>query len=175
MPTSRRLPFYIAGGAAVSALAVTGGILAANSGGSGGGTPAAAASSSVATSNTGLGQILVDGKGRTVYLFEKDTGPTSTCTGSCTQYWPPVPANGTVQATGQASAAEVGSIAEAGGGRQLSYAGHPLYYFVGDKHTGDTKGQALDQFGALWYALDAGGNAVTQTASSGSSNYGGGY
>jgi predicted lipoprotein with Yx(FWY)xxD motif len=174
MPTSKRLPLYIAGGAAVSALAVTGGILAANSGGSGG-APAAAASSSVATSNTGLGQILVDGKGRTVYLFEKDTGPATTCTGSCTTYWPPVPANGTVQAKGQASTTEIGSITTPGGGRQLSYAGHPLYYFIGDKKAGDTKGQALDQFGALWYALDAGGNAVTQAASTGTSNYGGGY
>ena len=72
----------------------------------------------------------------------------SGCTSSRTSYWPPVPANAVVHAGGGASAADLSSIPAPSGGRQLSYAGHPLYYFIGDHHTGDTNGQALDQFGA---------------------------
>jgi predicted lipoprotein with Yx(FWY)xxD motif len=177
MPTTKRLPFYIAGGAAVSALAVTGGILASQSGSSSAAySPAGntAAANVITTRGTGLGQILVDGAGRTIYLFAKDTGPAATCTSSCLSYWPAVPATAGEHVAGQASAADLGSIAETGGGRQSSYAGHPLYYFVGDKHAGDTNGQALDQFGAKWYVLDPAGAAITQTGKANNSN-GGGY
>jgi predicted lipoprotein with Yx(FWY)xxD motif len=172
MPTRKRLPLYLAGGAAVSALAVTGGLIAsAQSGAAKPATgPSAAAATTVQTRTTGLGPILVDGQGRTLYLFAKDTGDQPSCTGTCAGYWPPVPANGAVHAGGGASATDLGMIAESGGGEQLSYAGHPLYYFVGDHKAGDTTGQALNQFGGLWYALTPTGTAVTQSAS----NTGGG-
>ena len=167
MTTSKRLPLCIAGGAAVAALAVTGGIVLSSQSNAakpaGGATPAAG--TTVQTRTTGLGRILVDGSGRTVYLFAKDPTNQPTCTGACATYWPPVLANGTAQAGGGASAADLTTIAP-GGHQQLSYAGHPLYYFIGDHKAGDTTGQGLDQFGARWYALTPAGSAVTQSADS---------
>lgn len=161
---SKRLPFYVAGGAAISALAVAAGLLATDSGAASSSGREAAATTTIQTRTTGLGQIVVDGRGRTVYLFAKDTGDRSSCTGACASFWPPVPAGRVVHAGGGASAAELARITAPGGGQQLSYAGHPLYYFIGDHHAGDTNGQALNQFGATWYTLSPAGGPVTQTA-----------
>ena len=176
MRTSTRLPLYLAGGAAAIALAIGGGIVASQSGG---GKPAANSSpvsgATVQTRNTGLGNILVDSKGRTVYLFTKDMGNSATCTGTCLSYWPPVQANGNLQVGGGASATQLATITTPGGGHQLSYAGHPLYYFVGDHKAGDTSGEALDQFGGLWYALAPNGSAVTQATANAGNGGGGGY
>lgn len=175
MQTSKRLPLYLAGGAAVTALAIGGGIIASESGAAKPAANRSAASGvTVQTRNTGLGNILVDGKGRTVYLFTKDMGNSVNCTGACLSYWPAVPANADLQVGGGASATDLTTITTPGGGHQLSYAGHPLYYFVGDHKAGDTSGQALDQFGGPWYALAPNGSAVTQSASNGGSG-GGGY
>jgi predicted lipoprotein with Yx(FWY)xxD motif len=177
MIASGRLPLFVAGGAGLSALAV---VLGLTAGLSGAKRPAASPSpsSTVVTtrSDTGLGQILVDAQGRTLYLFAKDTGPASTCQGSCASYWPPVPASGAPHAAGGAAAASLGVIARSGGSRQLSYAGHPLYYFVGDNKAGQTRGQGLDQFGAKWFVLNAAGTAVVNPPSNtGNTGSGGGY
>jgi len=174
---SGRLPLYVAGGAGLSALAVVLGLTVAHSGAK---RPAVSASPSptvVATrGNTGLGQILVDAQGRTLYLFAKDAGPTSTCQGSCASYWPPVPVSGVPHAAGGAASTSLGVIVRSGGSRQLSYAGHPLYYFVGDSKAGQTRGQGLDQFGAKWFALNASGAAVVNGPSTaGNPGGGGGY
>jgi predicted lipoprotein with Yx(FWY)xxD motif len=179
MIASGRLPLYVAGGAGLSALAVVLGLTAGHSDAK---RPAASSSpsSTVVTtrSDTGLGQILVDAQGRTLYLFAKDTGPTSTCQGSCASYWPPVPVpvSGVPHAAGGATSTSLGVIARSGGSRQLSYAGHPLYYFVGDSKAGQTRGQGLDQFGAKWFALNAAGAAVVNGPSTaGNTGGGGGY
>jgi predicted lipoprotein with Yx(FWY)xxD motif len=117
-----------------------------------------------------LGQILVDSQGRTLYLFEKDTGTTSECSGSCAVAWPPVLTTGQATAGTGATASMIGTTQRADGGTQVTYNGHPLYTFVKDQKAGDTTGQAVDAFGAVWYVLSPSGNAVTGApAASGSS------
>jgi predicted lipoprotein with Yx(FWY)xxD motif len=173
MIATKRLPLYILIGAVVSALAVVLGLTVSHSGAKGATVNAAPKTTVVKTRTTKYGQILVDAQGRTLYLFKKDNGMSSSCSGSCASYWPPVPVAGQPQAAGGAMASSIAVITRSGGQKQLSYAGHPLYYFIGDHKAGQTTGQGSDQFGAEWYVLDATGAAVTSAPSSG--NQGGGY
>jgi predicted lipoprotein with Yx(FWY)xxD motif len=178
MIRSKRLPLYVAGGAGLSALAAVFGLTVSHSGSGAGALSASPPSTVVQTRVTGLGQILVDAQGRTLYSFAKDTGPTSTCEGSCASAWPPVPVSDVPHADGGAAAASVGVITGSGKNLQLSYAGHPLYYFVGDDKAGQTNGQAVSQFGAKWYVLNSAGTAVLHAPSdpgnAGNSGSGGG-
>ncbi|MCW2718304.1 hypothetical protein [Pseudonocardia sp.] len=140
----------------------------ASGGGYGAAAPATSApvatATSVATVQTvtasGLGTILADGQGRSLYLFEADTGTTSTCTGGCAQVWPPVLSAAAAHAAGGAAAQLVSTTRRADGTEQLAYHGHPLYYYVGDRAAGDVHGQGLNQFGAGWYVLDPHGNKI---------------
>src|SRR6188472_2064702 len=119
-------------------------------------TPAPAAKSAAVTvklSKTKLGHILTDGKGRTLYLFEKDKGTKSSCFGPCATGWPPLTATGKPALAGGLAVAKLGTTARSGGARQVTFAGHPLYYFVGDKAAGQTAGEGVKAFGAEWYAL----------------------
>jgi predicted lipoprotein with Yx(FWY)xxD motif len=118
------------------------------------------AGTTVAARQDPLGTILIDGSGRTVYLFEKDTSPTSTCTGDCASAWPPVTTTGAAHAGPGATASLVATTPRADGPTQLTYAGHPLYYYAGDHTAGDTHGQGLDQFGAGWYVLTPAGTKI---------------
>jgi predicted lipoprotein with Yx(FWY)xxD motif len=136
------------------------------SGTSGGGT---AATVGVATSGS-LGTILVDAQGRTVYLFQADTGRTSTCNGACATAWPPVTVTGTPTVGGNANAALVGTTARSDGSMQVTYNGHPLYRYIGDSSAGSTSGQGVNAFGALWYVVNPSGNQVTSASSSSSSS-----
>jgi predicted lipoprotein with Yx(FWY)xxD motif len=128
-----------------------------------GSAPAAAAPSAtqhadmLRLGSTGLGSILTDGTGRTVYLFEKDAGTTSTCYGACAGYWPPVTTAGAPGSTGGLDATMLGTSMRSDGSRQVTYAGHPLYYFAGDRQPGSTQGEGLKNFGGGWYVLDAHG------------------
>ncbi len=119
----------------------------------------AAATIAVAT-NSKLGQILVDGKGITVYLFVKDTGTSSTCYTSCAQVWPPVLTSGEPQAGTGATASLLGTTTRTDGKVEVTYAGHPLYYFVSDKQPGEATGQGVDNFGGLWWVLTPSGAAM---------------
>jgi predicted lipoprotein with Yx(FWY)xxD motif len=107
-----------------------------------------------------LGQIIVDGRGRSLYLFEKDTHGRSACAGVCAQYWPPLLTNGGSIALKGAKTSLLGSIHRADGTRQVSYAGHPLYLFSGDTKRGQTNGEGLHDFGAGWYALTPSGKKI---------------
>jgi predicted lipoprotein with Yx(FWY)xxD motif len=109
---------------------------------------------------TALGRTLVDAKGRTLYLFEADKPNASNCSGACLSIWPPLTSGPEPQANGGALAAKIGTISSAGGKHQVTYSGHPLYYYVGDQKPGDTKGQGLNQFGAKWYVLGPTGNKI---------------
>jgi predicted lipoprotein with Yx(FWY)xxD motif len=127
--------------------------------------PAATSGAGVATvsvvHNGELGSILVAGpKRRTVYLFAADKGPASTCSGSCAEVWPPVTTSGAPKATSGAKAADLGTITRSDGTKQVTYKGHPLYYYVGDPNSGDTSGQGINSFGAPWYVLAPSGSAV---------------
>jgi predicted lipoprotein with Yx(FWY)xxD motif len=152
-------------------------LVAAGCGGSGGTStaPAKAAGGSSATvsvANTGLGNILVDSQGRTLYLFQKDSGTKSTCSGGCATAWPPLRASGKPTAGSGAKASLLGTTPRSDGQPQVTYDGHPLYGYQGDSKPGDTNGQGINGFGALWYVLSATGNQITAASSSsgGSSN-----
>src|SRR4051812_37030148 len=160
----------IVGGVIVGAAAAAGiGIAIAGTGGGGGGyggngaakvAPDTAATTNVQTAQTSLGSVLVDGRGRTLYLFEKDTNNASKCTGSCVSIWPPLTTTGTPQAMGAAQASLIGAVRRADGAMQVTYHGHPLYLYVGDSKAGDVRGQGLNQFGAVWDAVGPAGNGL---------------
>jgi len=152
----------------VSALAVAGCGSSNSSNGSTGASATTPTPTSRAASidlrTTSLGKVLVDGSGRTLYLFEKDKGPRSMCAGACASAWPPVTTTGAPTAGAGVAAAKLGTVKRTGS-EQVLYAGHPLYTYVGDGSPGQTTGQALDQFGAEWYVLGANGGKVEKGGS----------
>jgi predicted lipoprotein with Yx(FWY)xxD motif len=124
----------------------------------------AAAGSAVSIRSTSLGKTLVDAQGRTLYLFEGDKTNVSTLSSAGLAVWPRFVATGAVKAVGGAQGAKIGTITSPSGVRQVTYNGHPLYYYVGDSKPGSTRGQNLNEFGALWYVLGPTGNAVTSAS-----------
>ena len=149
--------------------------------GSGGGTAtalpktASGQPATVGVANSGLGKILVDSQGRTLYLFQKDSGTTSTCAGACASDWPPLPANGKPTAGDGATASWLGVSKRSDGSPQVSYNGHPLYLYEGDQERGNTNGQGVTAFGAAWFALSPAGTQVSgqPSGSAGGSSSGG--
>jgi predicted lipoprotein with Yx(FWY)xxD motif len=123
-------------------------------------THAAAARSSISVRRTPLGKILVDGNGRTLYLFEHDRANKSNCSNGCLTVWPALTAHARPHARGGAIGSKIGTIRRANGTRQVTYAKHPLYYYAGDTKPGDTSGQGLNQFGAKWYVLSPAGRKI---------------
>jgi predicted lipoprotein with Yx(FWY)xxD motif len=126
------------------------------------GAPAPAAAPTTATTldvgNSTLGPILVDNQGRSLYLFEADTGPTSSCTSaSCIAEWPPLLATGSPQVGGGLAGNQLGTTTRANGQKQITFSGHPLYYFAGDSQPGTTSGEGLNDNGGLWYAVHTNG------------------
>ena len=134
---------------------------------------ASGAAATVGVSNEGLGNILVNSKGRTLYLFTRDSGTMSECSGACAVNWPPLKATGKPTIGTGANASLTSTTSRPGGTKQVTYNGHPLYLFKGDSNPGDTNGQGLNAFGGNWYALSAAGNKITKQPSS--SGGGGGY
>lgn len=115
----------------------------------------------VTTEHTSLGTVLAAGpKHLTVYLFEADKGTTSTCNGACAQVWPPVTTTGAPKAEGGAVAANLGTTTRADGTKQVTYKGHPLYWYASDSQAGETTGQGINGFGALWWVMSPSGSKV---------------
>jgi predicted lipoprotein with Yx(FWY)xxD motif len=143
--------------------------------------PGSAASGSAATviktASASGGTFLTDGSGRAVYLWVKDTGDASMCTGACAGAWPPVTTTSTATASGGAQASDLGTITRSDGTKQVTYDGHPLYYFAGDSGPGMATGQGSDEFGAKWWLVQPSGSDDTASISSfsatGSSGSGG--
>jgi len=179
--TRRPLPLLILGATAALAMAGCGSSggggstgAAASSGGNayGGSSTAAAAPkpatssgpATIATKKTDLGTILVDGQGRTLYLWVADKGGKSVCDGACAQAWPTVLTKGAPKATGAVKASLLGTTKRANGTTEVTYKGHPLYTFVEDHAPGDTTGQGSNGFGALWWVLSPAGQAITTAA-----------
>jgi predicted lipoprotein with Yx(FWY)xxD motif len=128
-------------------------------------TPAATptpemAGTSVGTGMAALGQIVVDGRGVTLYLFEADHGTTSVCYGACAQNWPPLFTHGSPVALTGVNPSLLGTTARTDGATQVTYNGHPLYFFVGDHKPGDTTGQGINAFGGGWDVLSPSGNKI---------------
>lgn len=108
----------------------------------------------------GLGDILVDDKGNTLYLFLADKKNKSNCTGACAKAWPPLLTKGAAEVGKGVDKKLLDKTKRSDGDEQVTYNGHPLYYYAGDTEPGQTNGQNLDQFGAEWYVLDAKGKQV---------------
>ena len=140
-------------------------------GGSAGAASPAPLKTTVGVANTGLGKILVNSQGRTLYLFKKDVGTKSACYGACAQNWPPLHSSGKPTAGSGADASLLGTTMRSDGKPQVTYNGHPVYLFKNDSQAGDTTGEGINAFGGSWYALSASGNQVSATPA----NSGGGY
>jgi predicted lipoprotein with Yx(FWY)xxD motif len=163
---------------AFALLAVTGAVVIAGCGGGSNSTssesagPGGGEGKSVATGGgtgtiagaevSGLGTVLVDSSGMTVYEFTEDSGTTSNCYGECEAAWPPVTAAGKPTAGEGATTADLGTAKRKDGTVQVTYKGHPLYTFSGDQAPGEANGSELD---GTWFALDEAGTAVEGTAS----------
>jgi predicted lipoprotein with Yx(FWY)xxD motif len=205
-PTSRKVSLALKIGLPLAAFAVLAAACSNGSSGSSGAasTPASPASSASSASsgssaagasatsatvdvhtNNGT-SVLTDSAGRALYLFGSDTSTKSTCSGACATAWPPLTAKGAPTAGPGAKAADLATITRPGGTKQVTYAGHPLYYFAGDNAAGQTNGEGSTAFGAPWYLLTPSGQQITSltptsaqsstppTPSSGS-NAGGGW
>jgi predicted lipoprotein with Yx(FWY)xxD motif len=122
-------------------------------------------STTVSTATSKLGRILVDSRGRTLYLFEKDKRGRSACAGACATYWPPLLTRGKPTAARAANKTLLGTTRRADGTTQVTYAGHPLYRFVQDTKPGQTTGQDLHDIGAGWYVLAPAGAKIESDGS----------
>jgi predicted lipoprotein with Yx(FWY)xxD motif len=105
------------------------------------------------------GRILADGRGRALYLFTKDEAK-SRCYGDCARAWPPFLTNGKPRAGRHVKAALLGTVKRSDGKRQVTYAGHPLYYYVGDHEPGEVLCQAVFEYGGYWYVVKRSGEPV---------------
>ncbi len=170
MIQTRKLKIASAAAVVLSALAIT---ACGSSGsshttqattGSGGGAPAPSTGSSSATvdlGRTSLGPILVDSRGRTLYLFRADSGTNSACSGACAAAWPPLVTPGKLTAGTGVKQSLLGTTKRGNGAEQVTYGGHPLYLFTGDTAAGQTNGQGSGAFGAPWYVLSPTGQQIT--------------
>jgi predicted lipoprotein with Yx(FWY)xxD motif len=166
---------------ALALLAVVGAVVIAGCGGGGSSSTSAestgSSSESVTTSSggsgtiaggevAGLGTVLVDSSGMTVYEFTEDKGPMSVCYGGCESAWPPVVASGKPTAGEGAMSADLGTTKRKDGTLQVTYKGHPLYTYGDDKSPGEANG---NEFDGTWFALDEAGAAVEGSASNATS------
>jgi len=125
----------------------------------------------VRVAKTNLGKILVNSKGRTLYLFQPDSGTTSACADACAAAWPPL--TSATPKIGKGAKASLASTATRSDGKpQVIYNGHPLYTFSGDKKAGNTNGQGVNAFGGLWYVLSPTGTEITSTPSTSAASRG---
>lgn len=116
--------------------------------------------STVAVGKSAYGPVLFDGRGFALYVFTHDRPGRSTCSGACARAWPPYLLRGTVRAGAGATRSLLGSIRRADGSRQVTYAGRPLYYYVGDRTAGQILCQNVSEFGGLWLVVRASGAPV---------------
>jgi predicted lipoprotein with Yx(FWY)xxD motif len=130
------------------------------------------AAATVKTASSPLGQILVDGSGRTLYLYKPDTGMTPTCTGSCASTWPAATTTGKPQASGVSASMLATTTRTDDHATQVTFDGHPLYYFSGDAKAGDVKGQGTM---GIWFVVSASGSAITTAPAPSTGSTGGGY
>jgi predicted lipoprotein with Yx(FWY)xxD motif len=114
----------------------------------------------LAVGKTGLGRILVDSKGITLYDFPPDKGTTSVCYGACAALWPPLLTHGKPIAGPGVRASLLGTTKRKDGKLEVTYNGHPLYYWVGDHKPGQTTGQGLNQFGGPWWVVSPAGREI---------------
>ncbi len=166
----RKITVFIAAAAALTVALIAAGCGSSASGsaysaGAYGSAAVASARSATAATRVGvassrLGRIIVDGKGRTLYLFEKDKRGRSACYGQCATYWPPLITHGKPAARPGVKRSLLGTTRRANGSQQVTYAGHPLYRFALDTKPGQTNGEGLNDFGAGWDVLSPAGKKI---------------
>lgn len=139
-------------------------------------TESAGGAETIATNSGSMGSYLTGDAGRSVYLWEGDHGMTSSCSNACASVWPPVTTTGAPQAGSGVTAGDLGTIKRSDGTMQVTYKGHPLYYYASDTAKGQTNGEAVNGFGAEWYLVKPSGTALLPgTTSPSSSPTSGGY
>ena len=157
--------------AAATALVVAGCGSSSNNSSSSGGAYGSSSATTTSTSTSaggatvavgsasGVGQVLVDSNGMTLYYFEKDKqgSDKSTCYGSCASVWPPQATSGAPKATSGAEASKLGAIKRTDGAKQVTYNGWPLYTYTADTQPGQANGTDVKSFGGSWYPLHANG------------------
>jgi predicted lipoprotein with Yx(FWY)xxD motif len=162
LPMAVKLGVPVAAGLLAAACGTAAGSTATGSAPAG--TPASNGSTTatVIESHAGsAGSFLTNSSGRAVYLWDADSMNKSMCSGACAGAWPPVTAKGHVTAADGAKAADLGTITRSDGSKQVTYLGHPLYYFAGDSGSGQTNGQGSDSFGAKWWLVAPAGTKIT--------------
>jgi predicted lipoprotein with Yx(FWY)xxD motif len=185
MPMPVKLGVPVAAALLAAACSSTSSTSAPAAGSAASGTPSSSSSSASASGTSASGTVVATTSGSTgafltvsgksVYLWVKDGKNMSACSGACAGAWPPVPATGTVTAGSGVTASDLGTITRSDGTKQVTYDGHPLYYFSGDSAAGQTNGQGSDGFGAKWWLVSPTGAQITSadTASSGGASSGG--
>jgi predicted lipoprotein with Yx(FWY)xxD motif len=125
---------------------------------------------------SGVGTVLVDGAGRTLYAFAPDKQSAPTCAGTCASLWPPVYTSGTPVAGHGVHASMLGTVTVAGGRHQVTYDHWPLYTFVEDSGPGQAHGQGIVSFGGKWSTVGPAGRpfGTSGTSHKGSGSTGGG-
>jgi|SoimicmetaTmtLAA_FD_contig_91_5005_length_893_multi_2_in_0_out_0_2 predicted lipoprotein with Yx(FWY)xxD motif len=164
----RGITLFAASAALVLAMAACSKTSSSTVAGGGGSSSTSATTVQLGTSAT-LGQVLTNSSGRTLYLFEQDSGTTSACTGTCASTWPALTVTGQPTAASGLTASMLGTAMRADGSTQVTYNGHPLYVYSGDSAPGQTNGEGIS---GVWFAVGASGMKVTPTAAS---SGGGGY
>lgn len=153
-----------------SSSAASSGTPVASSNGYGGSSSANASSGSSSSTGSAVaistakgpdGIHLTGESGKAIYLWVADTNGKSVCSGACAQAWPPVIAKATPKASGGAVSSDLGTTSRSNGTKQVTYKGHPLYYFVGDTRSGTIAGQGSNGFGAKWWLVTPTGSAIT--------------
>ena len=179
-----RLPMPVKIGVPVAAALLAAACSSSSSSSSAAAAPAASSSPAASASTTATvikttagstGAFLTSSSGRAIYLWVKDGKNMSACNGACAGAWPPVTTTGSVTAGSGVTASDLGTITRSGGTKQVTYDGHPLYYFSGDSAAGQTNGQGSDAFGAKWWLVSPAGTQITSadTVSTSSSTSGG--
>lgn len=139
------------------------------------GSGSSAAKTSVSTASGADGKYLVGSSGRALYLWVADPSGKSVCAGACAKFWPPLLTKSAPAAAGGVTAGQLGTIARSNGSKQVTYDGHPLYYFALDTSAGSVKGQGSDNFGAKWWLVAPSGTAITKSSSASSGSGSSGY
>jgi predicted lipoprotein with Yx(FWY)xxD motif len=122
-----------------------------------------AKTTTVKVMTTRYGRILVDGQGRALYLFTRESTPTVRCYGACATAWPVFHARGNLRAGTGADRHLIGTISRRDGTKQVTYAGHPLYYYVTDRKPGQVTCQNVDEYGGTWLVVAPGGTAIRRS------------
>jgi predicted lipoprotein with Yx(FWY)xxD motif len=160
--------------AAIAGVALVVAACGSSSSGSSASSSAKAPASNAAPSGNGVtvgtasgsnGTHLVGASGHALYLWVADSSGKSNCSGACAKFWPPLTTKTAPVAASGVTASHLATITRSGGVRQVTYDGHPLYYFAEDTTKGAVNGQGNNGFGAKWWLVAPSGTAITKAAS----------